>query len=177
MNQFKSIPMYELPLDFPITNDDLEFEYLRASRAILFYWTMPILAELACAGMAALFYLVLLPSEPVYLVWLTLGAYLFTGAYMAGVRNPWRKLKTEPILWWRLAIAVLGWPIHEVIVAIHEDILYFYTIAPRRETNAQMLHQIFRGEILRSLFIWLATFLISTGIAVFIAKAGLFFGS
>ncbi len=174
MNRMKSILTYELPHDFPRSAKDLESGHLGVKYVNVFIWTVPIFVELACAIGVAFFYLVLLPTEPVNLVWVALGAYFFTGVYLAGVRNSWSMLKTEYVDWWRLIATVIGWPVQEVIEEVHEDILRFEATFPEQTIDIRLLRWMFLKEIGRSGLTWLATFLISTGIAVFIAKAGLF---
>ena len=174
MNRMKSLLTYELPHDFPRSAKDLESGHLGGKYVYMYIWTAPKFVELACAIWIAVFYLVLLPTEPVNLVWVALGAYFFTGVYLAGKRNSW---SMEYVDWLGLIAAVIGWPVQEVIEEAHEDILRFEAAFPEKTIDIRLLRWMFLKEIGRSGLIWWATFLIPIGIAVFIANAGLFFSS
>ena len=137
------------------------------------FWAMHLLAELACAGAALVFYLSLFESGPIYLGGFTLIAYLAQGVYQVGIKAPRLSPLMDRIIWWRLVIAILSWPFHQALVEFRTK------VDEASAENPQMLFD--RNWMYETLFwalahwgsIWLMTFLLPMMVALYIDQAGL----
>ena len=89
-----------------------------------------LLAELACVAAALAVYL---PSgvstdAPFLLNYLHLWIYLGQGLYLVSKERSWAgEWSSHKKPWWRLGIAVLGWPMHLTLVTFHQKVNPFRT--------------------------------------------------
>jgi hypothetical protein len=88
------------------------------------FWAVRLLAELGCAGTASIIYLPSIDSGPFYLGYLAAATYLLQGIYLVQIRG--RRPGQPPIrkIWWRILIAILGWPVHQIIVQLHKTMIW-----------------------------------------------------
>jgi hypothetical protein len=138
------------------------------------FWTMHLLAELACAGMVLLLYLSLWFSEPLY-TWLPLLTYLLQGFYLVYLKRDGQPPIPEtgkPINRWRLAVAILGWPCHRVILQVYADLLRDESRQPSATTDSSWFHTTLVFAILRWGMVWYVAFSITLTCCVFIQQVG-----
>jgi hypothetical protein len=136
-------------------------------------WAMHLLAEGACAVAAFFFYFSLFESEPIYMGGFALIAYLVQGIYQVGIKAPRLSPLMDHIIWWRLAIAILGWPVHQAIVEFRAKLEEADEQNPPIMADSEWMQQTLFWTLARWVAVWWLTAGLTFIIAIFIDQAGL----
>lgn len=116
-----------------------------------------LLAELACFAAALAVYL---PSgvstdAPFLLNYLHLWIYLGQGLYLVSKERSWAgEWSSHKKPWWRLGIAVLGWPMHLTLVTFHQKVHRFDNQQPADNMTVDWLRENLTFSFLGAAGIW-----------------------
>jgi hypothetical protein len=82
-------------------------------------------------------------------------------------------LKTDkPISRWRLAVAVLGWPCHMIIVQFYADLLREESRQPAVPLDDSWFHITLVFAIMRWGSVWAMAWMMTFGMSIFIQQVG-----
>lgn len=126
--------------------------------------TTRMLAELACAVAALAFYLSsnLNETAPFYLGYLHFFIYLGQGIFLVWKSERWvKEWSDRKRSWWRYAIALLGWPMHESLVDFHRRIHRFDDRYPNQMMTIDWLRENIFFSLARGSRIWFIGFSIA----------------
>ncbi len=174
MNQNNSIPFATPPYWGlkAVKMDDLEQAALQVSWLIR---AMKLLAELIWAVGAFFLYLAPISSEslPFYLNYLHLIVYLGQGLYwVQQERAKSAKPGYREQQWWRLAIAVLGWPVHRGLREFHEQVNQFDDLNPLNMLTLEWLQGAFVRALIHWGMVWFFTTTLTFVIVIIIEQGG-----
>jgi hypothetical protein len=103
-----------------------------------------LLAELGCAAAALAFYLSqeFYGNIPAYLEYLPFFMYLVQGLFFVWKGRTWvAEWTAYKRPWWKLIIAVLGWPMHHALVTFHEKTNHFDDLYPSQMMSLSLLRE------------------------------------
>ena len=145
----------------------LEQEFMQAG---WLFWAVHLLAEGACAVAALFAHLSLFGSEPIYMGGFALIAYLAQGVYQVKIKTSRLSRLMDHVIWWRQAIAILGWPVHQAIV---EFLVELQKADEQDLADSDWMNWTLFLAIGRWVSVWWLTVGISVAIALVIERVGL----